>query len=91
MDINFDVIPGSALRRSSNENPRTWVDLIGIAQANPVLLQKLDWVRVFLSVARKMGEKNAYEFISKGGNIVPKVVSDEQAGNMAADGKLVAA
>lgn len=45
---------------------------------DPELRMAFDVPRIFVSLARKLGEKNAFDFVRKGGQIMPQVLPDQQ-------------
>ncbi len=62
------------------------LQLFQVGATNPIIAQQVDLPRMFLSLARRMGERNAEDFL-----IQPRVVPDEEVQNRVADRELVPA
>lgn len=83
---HMDVRPLDLSTRSP-EMASTWLQLYQLIPGNPELVQTLDSTRIFLHIARMLGERNAADFIRKG-TINPQIVPDDQAADMAASGEV---
>lgn len=82
MDINCDVSPLTGMLPSSDD-PEMMLNLFTLAVQNPVLSARKDIVRMYDSLARRLGEKNIEEF-----TIQVQPTPDDQVQNMYEDGKL---
>lgn len=86
--VNFDIIPKDGTTPTSGAaNADILQMMFQSVSGDPELRQVFDVPRIFVSLARKLGEKNAFDFVRKGGQIASQVLPDEavlaqaQAGN----------
>ena len=80
LDIDFDIEP-LTVDTPNESDPQLLVQLYQAVMGNPLLAERFDLVRMFKSLARRMGEPNISEFAFE-------VKSDEEVQNRAADGEL---
>jgi len=85
LDIDFDVLvqDGSI---PSGEYADTWVQLMQNSAAHPELYQNLDFVKIWLHIARLLGAKNANDFRKAIPNVNiqgdEQIAAGTQAGNL---------
>ena len=83
MLIDYDVIVRDGSIPGGNWN-ESWVQLFQVISKSPLLMQKLDVVRIFMFIARSMGAKNIDDFEIK-------TMPNEQVMNQVQQGNLVPA
>jgi len=81
LEITFDVevSDGSVI---SAQDPNIWNNLLSVVSTNPEVFAAVDSTRVFLHIARLMGEKNAHDFLKKGPLPVAEVVPNGETEGM---------
>lgn len=89
LDIAFDVVSRDGSIENSSD-PDAWINLFNYTLQSPQVLQSVDMTRVWLHIARLLGEKNAHEFLLSGRPVQQQIVPDEQAFEGAATGRLQA-
>ncbi len=79
LDIAFDIIPhdGSIAGSQSVEQ---WNYLYGLVIGNPELFQTLDTTKIFMHIARLLGEKNVQDFARKAPALNRTSTEDVEAG-----------
>jgi hypothetical protein len=87
LDVMFDVAvhDGSI---TGSEYSTDWVTLYSVLMKNPEAAGRIDLTRVFLHIARLLGEKNIQDFLRKGAPMQSEVLPDQQVGELAASGQL---
>ena len=86
MQVNYDIVPFDASLGDMN-NVQQFMHLFEIVAQHPVLTQVFDISKMFISLARRLGENNVLDYLLAPG-VQTQVLSDEQVGNMAADGEI---
>lgn len=90
LDIRYDIgmIDGSL---PASEDGNLMLQLFQLASSNPELIQRLDIPRMYMSLARRFGEKNIENFLRQGGqfNVVPMQDESIQQGNFSSAGEVV--
>lgn len=85
LDVFADVVPLNPTK-SGEDSFETWVQLYGMVQQNPAVMQAWDSIRMLKHIARLGGARNASDFALQDGRFVAQVVSDQQALEMASSG-----
>lgn len=80
LDVNYDISPINGQLDSASD-PQVSLQLLQMAAGNPIISQRMDIIRMFKSLARRLGEKNIDNFQFQ-------VMPDYQVQDMAASGKL---
>lgn len=79
IDVDFDLLPVEG-RLPGSMDAQLAMNLLQLASTNPLLMQSVDIIRLFSSLARRAGEKNIQQFI----RVAPtqEVMNGQQAGNL---------
>ena len=87
--VDYDVVVRDGSVPSAGvANADLLVNLFQIVSANPNLAQQFDIPRMYTRIATMLGDKNAFDFVNKGGDINAAPIPDEnvaaavQAGNL---------
>lgn len=90
IDPRFDLESIDS-RVPGDEDPNAMMQLLQLGMTNPIIGQRLDIVKMYRSIARRLGERNIDNFMIQGMPMVnSQVLPDNQVQNDVADGKLVA-
>lgn len=85
LDVNYDIIPFNPKKNSKAEDPQTMMTLFQQAVTVPQLQGRFDVIRLYKSLARRLGETNIDQF-----EIKAQVLPDEQVMNQVDQGRLQA-
>lgn len=86
LSVDYDIqVKDGGL--SDHSNAKDMMDMIGIVTSNQELMMNMDTTRMFLSLARRMGEKNATDWVRKQ-PLVPQVMPDQQVEEQVQAGNL---
>ena len=72
-------------------NAETYVQLFQIITQQPELAQQFDVTRLFTRIANMLGDKNAFDFVRKGGDVNAVTLGDEKVQQQAQAGNLIPA
>lgn len=90
ISIDFDVVfKDGSVPTSGAANADVWVQLFQSIGTNPMLMQMFDVPRIFMHIGRLLGAKNIWDFVKRGGNVIPFVQPNEQVIDQAQAGNLV--
>lgn len=90
ISIDYDVVVrDGSVPTAGVANADLYVQLFQIVGSQPELMKQFDIVRLFTRIATMLGDRNAYDFIRKGGDINAMTAPDEQVEALAQAGNLV--
>lgn len=88
--VDYDVIiKDGSIPTAGSANADLLVQLFQIVNNNPQLQQMYDIPRMYARIAVMLGDKNAFDFIRKGGDMAAVTIPDEEAARLAQEGNLV--
>ncbi len=88
--VDYDVIiRDGSVPTAGAANSDLLVQLFQIVTANQELTQQFDVVKMFTRIATMLGDKNAEDFVRRGGDVVAATAPDEEVMRQAEAGNLV--
>lgn len=92
IDVDFNVLPHDGSTPFGGINSREWVDLLINFMAKTPVGSRIDFDKLFLRTARRLGEKNAHSLlkrINEVPTVSPEVQEDQQVEAQAQAGNLI--
>lgn len=90
IEVDFDVnIRDGSVPTTGIANADLMVQLFQIVAQDPELRQTFDITRMYARIAEILGDRNAFDFIRKGGQVQAATVPDEEVATQAQKGNLI--